>query len=112
MLTLAQIRKELQEVRYYYSRKENFDSCEMFEQNSILALIQKYNNALVSAPIRLCDIYLSLHIQDRTQEALAHELGFAVDEDDCPDAFHGFTVPFFSAGFVFKAVKQSCHLVT
>lgn len=77
MLTLNQIRNDLKDIRYYYSRKELFDkSFEDTGKNHILETVQKYHNAVLSAPIKLYDLYTSLYINNNTQEVLAEDLCF------------------------------------
>ena len=52
MISLKQIRQDLREIRYYYS---------------------KQNEAMKRAPIKLYDVYISLYINNNTQEALAFD---------------------------------------
>ena len=77
MLTLNQIRNDLKDIRYYYARKEWFDkSFEDTGENHILEIVQKYHSAILSAPIKLYDLYTSLYINNNTQEVLADDLNF------------------------------------
>lgn len=77
MLTLAKIREDLKEIRYYYSRKDVFD--EAFRHvapNSVLEKVRKYNEAVNAAPPRYYDLYFSLYVKNYTQEGLAIELNY------------------------------------
>jgi hypothetical protein len=76
-MTLAEIRADLKEVRYYYSRKELLDNA--FKEvtvNSVLDKVRKYNEAVNTAPPRLYDLYVSLYVKNSTQENLAADLGY------------------------------------
>lgn len=74
MLT-EQVRTELGEVKYYYSRKANMDALSKSIGNSSAeALAGKYVNAIRQAPARLYDLFGCVYIQNKTQEAIAAEL--------------------------------------
>jgi hypothetical protein len=80
MLTLANIREDLKEIRYYYSRKELFDSAfKQVASNAVLEKVRKYNAAVNIAPPRLYDLYISLYIKNFTQESLAADLGYTTE---------------------------------
>ncbi len=75
MLSLSNIRTDLKEIRYYYSRKEMFDEAfKCMGQSDIVEKAEKYNNAVKSAPAKLYDLYFSLYIKNNTQESLSNEL--------------------------------------
>ena len=75
MLTLQQIRDDLKDIRYYYSRKEAFENgFRVIGSNNIVGKAKRYNTAMQSAPTRLYDIYVSLYGRNLTQEALSVEL--------------------------------------
>jgi hypothetical protein len=77
MLTLTKIRADFKEIRYYYSRKEILDKAfKEITTNTILEKLQKYNDAMNTAPPRLFDLYLSLYVKNLTQETLAFDLGY------------------------------------
>lgn len=80
MKTAENIREDLKNIRYYYSRKEVFDRASIsVGQNSTLETIQKYNEAICSAPPRLYDLYVSLYLQNNTQDSLSMKLGYTVE---------------------------------
>lgn len=80
MLSLATIRNDLKDIRYYYSRKEVFDKAEYsVGKTSILGKIKKYNEAVCSAPPRLYDLYVSLYLQNNTQDSLSERLGYTFE---------------------------------
>ena len=80
MLTLTTIRNDLKDIRYYYSRKEVFDKAENnVGKASILSNIEQYNSAVCSAPPRLYDLYVSLYLQNNTQDSLSEKLGYTFE---------------------------------
>lgn len=77
MATEKQVREDLKEIRYYYSRKKQFDtSFQKIVSNSVLDKVYKYNELIKDAPARLYDIYVCLYTQNYTQEAAGYELGY------------------------------------
>ena len=77
MIQLSKITADLKEIRYYYGRKEVFDTAiggACF--NEVLNKVRRYSQAVQSAPPRLYDLYISLYVKNYTQEALAMELGY------------------------------------
>lgn len=79
-MNLDEIRKELKEVRYYYARRAVFDKALREVGNkSIMDLVNKYNNAVNTAPPKIHDIYISLYVNYYTQEKLSEELNYSPD---------------------------------
>ena len=79
-MTLDAIRKDLKSVRYYYGRRAVFDKALREVGNkSIMDLVKKYNDAVNTAPPKIYDIYISLYINNRTQEELSEELDYSPD---------------------------------
>lgn len=79
-MELNEIRDDLKEIRYYYSRKFVFDGLEKnITNNAIQEKIDKYNCAMRVANVQLFDIYISLYLQNNTQESLAETLGYSVE---------------------------------
>ena len=76
-MTLADIRGDLKDIRYYYARKEMFD--EAFKStgaNEIVDRAKIYNEAIQSASPKLYELYVSLYIKNNTQESLSAELSY------------------------------------
>lgn len=76
MLSLTEIRKDLKEIKYYYSRKALFDKA--FASTGINDVVEKasrYNEIMKSATPRIFDVYYSLYIVNHTQESYSNELG-------------------------------------
>ena len=71
-MTRQEIMKDLREIRYYYSRKKGFDELKNeIESNIIAEKVQRYNDAVKRAPIRIYGVYVELYIRNNTQESLA-----------------------------------------
>lgn len=77
MLTFSSIREDLKDIRYYYMRKEVFDSAlSKTGENDIIQKVFLYNHAIQHASPKLYDLYVSLYIDCHTQESLSDKLGF------------------------------------
>ena len=77
-MTTEEIRAELQDVRYYYSRKAMFDRAKAcVAKNAAVALAEKYGNAVRNAPPRLYDIYVTLYVENNTQASAAEKWGYS-----------------------------------
>jgi len=73
-MTIKQIREDLREIQFYYSKQKSLDYLvKTVAQNSILEKVQKYHEAVKDAPIRLYGLYMALYVENNTQGALAYE---------------------------------------
>ncbi len=80
MLSLAQIRTDLKEIRYYYSKQKLFDSLsKSVAENAVIEKAAQYNHAVKNAPARLYDVYVSLYVQNNSQAALAYDWDVSSD---------------------------------
>lgn len=80
MTTLNEIRDELKEVKYYYSRQKYLDEAVGFVGvNEVMKIVHKYNTIACKAPIMLYDVYVCRIVKGLTQEATAMEFGVAAD---------------------------------
>lgn len=78
MKSVKEIRDDLKNIRYFFSRKNFFDEVSTnIGENTIKSLIQTYQNAICYAPPRLYDLYVSLYMQNITQEELSYQLGYS-----------------------------------
>lgn len=76
-MTLEQIREDLKDVRYYYTRKNIFDEAgRTVGVNSIVGKVIKYNEAIKAASPKLYDLYVCLYVKNYTQEGLSIELNY------------------------------------
>ncbi len=79
-LSIQQIREELREVRYYYSKQKVFNAMESAGiKNKSKVLADKYNKAMENAPMKLFDLYISLYVNNNTQLVVAEDLGYVVE---------------------------------
>ena len=80
MITARIVREDLKDIRYYYSREAVFNKAlNSVGKNTILEKIEKYNNAVRSAPPRLYDLYVSLYLDNNTQDSLSDKLGYTIE---------------------------------
>ena len=74
-----QIKAELANIRYYYSRKDTFAKAfDSVGQNGILGTVTRYNQSICMAPPRIYEVYVCLYIECCTYEAAAERLGYSV----------------------------------
>ena len=79
-MEINQIREDLKNIRYYFSRKSTFEKVSAsVGKNDIAIKLEKYNEVVRSAPPRLYDIYVSLYLDNNTQESLSDKLGYSVE---------------------------------
>ena len=77
MITRDEIRNELRDIRFYYSRKAMFDeSFKATGGNCVSELVNKYNEVMKYAPTKLYGIYVCLYVYGRTQENVANEMTY------------------------------------
>lgn len=81
MKDLNTIRNELDDIKYYYSRKSALDKAleTLKEKSKIMYLVEQYNDIMTKASPKLFDIYYSLYIKNHTQESFSEELGYSDD---------------------------------
>lgn len=78
-MTATQIREDLKNIRYFYIRKDMFEKTNFsVGKNKIADTIERYNNAICFASPRLYDVYVSLYIENNTQESLSDKLGYSL----------------------------------
>ena len=76
---MHKIRQELNQIRYYYSRREIFEKASgCVGRSSILQLVEKYNKAICFASdAQLYDVYVCIYTEGYTQEGTADKLGYS-----------------------------------
>ena len=76
-MTMATMKEELKQVRYYYANRDHFDKMEKeIDLSPIKSIVKKYNSAMVGADPRLLDVYHGLYIEGYSQLKLAIEWNF------------------------------------
>ena len=78
-MTKQELMEELQDVRYYNTRREMFGKAENtgFKAKT-LDLIGKYADLIRNAPLRLQMVYHKIFTEGKTQADTARELGISV----------------------------------
>ena len=79
MMSAKAIRDDLKDIKYYMARKNIFENNNFSVGKNITTdKLNRYNEMICSAPPRLYDVYVSLYLQNNTQESLADKLGYSV----------------------------------
>ena len=77
MESLAEVREDLRDIRYYYAHKEMFDkTVDVTGEHELMRKAERYNAAMCTAPQRLYEVYVGLYVYGNTQESLAVELKY------------------------------------
>lgn len=77
MITQEEIKNELKDIRFYYSKKTMFEAAfKETKGNNISELVDKYNEAMKNAPTKLYAIYICLYVHGGTQESIANEMSY------------------------------------
>ena len=72
MKELKEIKKDLIEIRHYYSHiRNNCVGDKVGAESNLVQLTTIYNNAIKDAPAILYELYCALYIEGFTMEALA-----------------------------------------
>ena len=80
MISLDLIKNELEDIKYYYSRKDMFDKAfNSVGKNEILQTVERYNAIICSAPPKVYEMYVTLYIECCTYEAAAEALCYSVN---------------------------------
>lgn len=80
MITMEIIKSELEDIKYYHSRRESFDKAfDAVGKNTILQTLERYNKVICFASPKLYEIYVYLYIKCCTQEETAEELCYSVN---------------------------------
>jgi len=75
-MTLNDIRKDLREIRYYYSMKDVFSKgAEVTHPKVLTDKVNKYNRAIALASPRLYALYVELYVENNTQLSLGLKWG-------------------------------------
>ena len=78
MITKETVRKDLEDIRYYYARKETFDnSFDGIGKNAILNTVERYNRAICDASPKLYEMYVCLYVRCCTYDGAAEALGYS-----------------------------------
>lgn len=79
MITLAKVRENLRDIRHYYSKIKDFEKVEfILGKPSALEMVEKYNQHIKNAPIKLFNLYVCLYLQDNSQETVSIDWGCSI----------------------------------
>ena len=79
MVTLRQVQSDLKEIRYYYSKRDMFESASRcIIESGIVEKVSRYNMAMANAPPRLYEVYYALYVNGFTQAQYAEKFGCSV----------------------------------
>ena len=75
MATLRQVHSDLKEIRYYYAKRDMFESAsKCIIESGIVEKVSRYNRAMANAPPRLYEVYYCLYVSCLTQAQFAEKL--------------------------------------
>lgn len=78
MESLAEVREDLRDIRYYYAHKEMFDkTVNVTGAHELIRKAERYNAAMCTAPPRLYEVYVGLYVYGNTQESLSETLCYS-----------------------------------
>lgn len=78
MKTINEIRKDLNDIKYYYSRtKKMMNQALTFGDCDTAELVKEYSQIVRHATPRLFDLYVSLYVNNMTQESAAEYFGYS-----------------------------------
>lgn len=77
-MTIEQVKRDLQEIRYYSTHKRIFETAQEVQvRHAVIAKAERYNRIAENAPPMLFDFYVSLYLLGNTQIALAAERNYS-----------------------------------
>ena len=77
-MTIKEIREDLKDIRYYYSRKSHLDKvAENHAAHVVMEKVRQYDAVMSKAPIRLYDLYSCLYLENNTQASLSDKWGYS-----------------------------------
>lgn len=80
MQEFSKVRKDLSEIRYYYSKKELFDKgAKVVSPSMLLNKVEIYNKAIVKAPAQLYALYIAHYVNCDKQVVIADDWGCTND---------------------------------
>lgn len=80
MITMRQVKEDLREIRYYYAKQKEMEGASRTVGTSkITEKIERYNEAVRRAPVRLYDLYVSLYVNNNTQLTVALDWDYSLD---------------------------------
>ena len=79
-MTLQEIRRDLRTIRYYYSKQKEFEkAAETIGTSKVTETVERYNQAVTNAPLKLYEVYVGLYVHNNTQETVSFDLDCCVE---------------------------------
>lgn len=76
MKTIIQIRNELKDIRHYYVNKKDIERVTtLIGRPESLNMVESYNRYIKQAPIKIFNLYISLYVNNNSQETVAMDWG-------------------------------------
>lgn len=73
-MTLEQVKSDLKEIQYYYAKQKELDGAARTVGTSKIAQkVERYNEAVRNAPVKLYEVYVSLYVHNNTQLTLSFD---------------------------------------
>lgn len=80
MISIATIRSELNDIKYYNARREMFEKAfDSVGKNEILKTMEKYNKVICLAGPKLYELYVCLYIDSNTHDETAEMLNYSAN---------------------------------
>ena len=78
MVTFQEIKNDLLEIKFYYTRKKSMDEAfRSLGYNTVIKKVEKYNELIKNAPPQLFDLYVQIYVNHHTQESYADLMGYS-----------------------------------
>lgn len=80
MKTIADIKTDIKDIRYYYSKRKDFDNAsKTFVESAVIKKAEIYSNVIKTAPAKLYDLYVAFVVNNNSQVIVAEDWGFCVE---------------------------------
>ncbi len=76
MKTVKIVKDELKEIRYYYSKRKDFEKVsDVIGESDVCKLVAKYNGIIRRGSIKFYDLYVSLYVNNNSLAVVAEDWG-------------------------------------
>lgn len=77
---MDKVRNDLKAIRYYYQRKQYFDTAnKLIGENRAVQIAERYNRVICKSVPQLYDLYNGLYVRGLTQNAYADEISYTTE---------------------------------
>ena len=79
MKTVEIVREELSDIRHYYANIKDFERVSaVIGKPYTLEMVERYNQIVRKAPIKLFNLYVCLYMDNNSQETVSIDWGYSV----------------------------------